>query len=57
MANYAVNDWNSGFLDSPNAVMAALETQYEAVDNTKTVRYVEVKSVGNKWIAFMIYDA
>ena len=57
MTNYAVNDWHSGFHSDIQDALAALETQLETITNTKTIRLIDVKAVGSKWIAVLVYDA
>lgn len=57
MANYAVTDFVTSE-DSITAVMAALEVQIDAIDNGKTLRYVDIIHLpNNKWIGVILYDA
>jgi hypothetical protein len=57
MANYAVTDYNTGKVGSISAALAALETKLETIDNSKTIRYIDVKSDGADWQGVLIYDA
>tara|TARA_Y100000310_G_C20127355_1_gene554241 strand:+ start:18 stop:191 length:174 start_codon:yes stop_codon:yes gene_type:complete len=57
MAAYAVTDFLTS-ADSVTAVMAALEVQIDTIDNTKTLRYVDIiPQPDNTWIGVIIYDA
>lgn len=57
MANYAVTDWVSTAGDL-TTTLAAIETKLETIDNSKTIRYLDVKALGgNQFVAIMIYDA
>ena len=58
MANYAVNDWTTG-PDPLATVLASVETKLETIDNTKTIRLLNVlhEGAGDSYVAFMIYDA
>ena len=47
MVNYAVEDFVTA-TGSLETVAAALETQLETIDNTKTIRLLEVQKVGNE---------
>jgi len=39
-----------------DAVLAALETKLETVDNGKTIRYVDIIERGNEFVGILIYD-
>lgn len=57
MTNYAVNDWVSDATALVDAV-AALETQLETIDSTKTIRLVGVNQLGSGLFqAFLVTDA
>lgn len=57
MAAYAVTDFSTS-ADSVTAVMAALEVQIDAIDNTKTLHYVDIlPTADRKFIGVIIYDA
>ena len=57
MANYAVTDWTST-AGSMEDVAAAIETKLETIDNSKTIRLLEVHQLGSALFqAIMIYDA
>ncbi len=57
MANYSVTKWVSSISDVA-AVMAEMETQVEAVDDSKTIRLIGVLPVGsNICQGYLIYDA
>ena len=56
MANYAVVDYltPTGTLVE---VIAAMETKIETIDNTKTLRLVDVKQLsGDNFVGVLIYD-
>ena len=54
MASYAVTNYSiKGEYD---AVLAALETQLETVDDGKTIRYVDIVPRGNEFVGILIYD-
>ena len=56
MANYAVVDYATptGTLVE---VIAAMETKIETIDNTKTLRLVDVKQLsGDNFVGVLIYD-
>jgi hypothetical protein len=57
MANYAVTDWTYG--PAPLAtVLAAMETYLETVDDTKTIRLMNVfHHGGDKYTAAIIHTA
>lgn len=60
MANFAVTDHvtDAGTLET---VMAALETYVETIDDSKTIRLIDVKRVGGgypgKWQGIVLHDA
>ena len=39
-----------------DAVLAALETKLETVDNGKTIRHVDIIERGNEFVGILIYD-
>ena len=39
-----------------DAVLAALETQLETVDNGKSIRYVDIVKRGNEFVGVLLYD-
>ena len=47
MANFAVDDFLTS-VASLTTVLAELETQLETIDNTKTIRLLDVKKIGNE---------
>ena len=58
MANYAVTDWSSAS-NSVEAVAALMETQLETIDDTKTIRYIDIIRLEDqqKFMGIIIYDA
>jgi len=57
MANYAVDDYEFG-PDSLANVLAAIEAKLETIDNTKTIRLLEVYHVyGDKFRGALIVDS
>ena len=55
MANFLVTRFVT--TGTPEAVAAALETQIETVDNTKTIRVFSVlPRGGNDFVGVLIYD-
>ena len=55
MANYALTKWSQvGDYDS---VLAAMETQLETVDNTKTIYLVSIVPRGNDYVGLLLYAA
>ena len=46
MANYAVNDFVTS-VGTLEAVAAAMETQIETIDNTKTIRLFDVQALAS----------
>jgi len=58
MPNYAVEDFTTS-LGTHAEVLAALETQLETVDDTKTIRLIGVNPTGrdrDQAVGFIIYD-
>ncbi|KKM60198.1 hypothetical protein LCGC14_1544290 [marine sediment metagenome] len=54
MAAYSVTTYsNKGAYD---AVLAALETELETVNDGKTIRYVDIIPRGNEFVGILIYD-
>ena len=57
MANYAVDDHTEDAATLA-AVLAKLETKLETIDNTKTIRLIEVTQVGaSVWSYALVVDA
>jgi len=57
MTNYSVTDWVS-VVGSLSTVADAVETKLETIDNSKTIRLLEIKSIANQTFqAIMVYDA
>jgi hypothetical protein len=56
MADYDVDDWTET-ADTLPACLALLETKLETIDNTKTIRLVDVVKNGNQWSYYLIVDA
>ena len=56
MANYAVNDFTEQAEDL-EACLALLETKLETIDNTKTIRLLEIHKVGNQYAYALVVDA
>tara|TARA_R100001594_G_C3832199_1_gene213557 strand:+ start:297 stop:470 length:174 start_codon:yes stop_codon:yes gene_type:complete len=57
MANYAVDDYTEDAADLA-AILAKLETKIETIDNTKTIRLIEVYQVGaSLWSYALVVDA
>ena len=54
MAAYALESWSE--TGSHDAVVAAMETQLETVDDTKTIRMAQVTKNGNEFAGFLLYD-
>jgi hypothetical protein len=56
MANYAVTDWVSSV--APLITVAAeIETYLETIDDTKTIRLINVVQVGSNVQAVIIHNA
>ena len=54
MTNYVVTTYSTkGDYD---AVLAALETKLELINNGKTIRYVDIVERGNEFVGVLIYD-
>jgi len=57
MAAYAVTDYVST-ADTVEQCAAALETKLETIDNSKTIRYIDILQLpDNTYQAILIYDA
>ena len=57
MANYEVDDHTEDAATLA-AVLAKLETKLETIDNTKTIRLIEVTQVGaSVWSYALVVDA
>ena len=57
MANYSVHNYSD---EAPAlaAILAKLETKLETIENTKTIRLIEVHQVGGaKWQYALVADA
>ena len=56
MANYAVADYTEDAADLA-AILTKLETKIETIDNTKTIRLMEVYQVGaSVWSYALVVD-
>ncbi len=54
MANYALTRFSvRGEYD---AVLSAMETQLETVNDGKTIRYVDIVKRGNEFVGVLLYD-
>ncbi len=56
MADYEVNDFTAT-ADSLAAVLALLEAKIEEYDDAKTIHYIDVFQVGQKWAYALILKA
>ena len=56
MANYAVNDFTEE-ADTLAACLALLETKLETIDDSKTIRLLEIHKIGNKFSYALVIDA
>lgn len=57
MANYSVHNYSDEAADLA-AILAKLETKLETIENTKTIRLIEVHQVGAaKWQYALVADA
>ena len=57
MANYSVHNYSDEAADLA-AILAKLETKLETIENTKTIRLIEVHQVGGaKWQYAIVADA
>ena len=56
MANYAVTDFRTS-VGNPSTVLAELETKLETIDDSKTIRYIDIIPSGNSFVGVLIYDA
>ena len=53
MTAYSLTNWSQkGDYDS---VLAAMETQLETVDNTKTIYLAQIESRGNEFVGLLLY--
>jgi len=55
MANYALTKWS--IIGDYDAVLAAMETQLETVDNTKNIHLSQIVKRGNDFVGVLLYDA
>jgi len=55
MTNYAVSDYV--VYGSAEVVAAALETKLETLDDSKTLRLIQIEKSGNEFVGILIYDA
>ena len=55
MTNYSVVNWTTH--GSIEEVAAAMETKIETIDDTKTIRLMQVAKSGNEFVGILIYDA
>ena len=56
MADYAVNDFTEE-ADSLAACLALVETRLEGIDDSKTIRLLEIHKIGNKFSYALVIDA
>ena len=56
MANYAVSDFTET-ADSLAGCLALVEAKLDSIDNSKTIRLLEIHKVGNKFAYALIIDA
>ena len=56
MANYAVNDHTES-ADDLAGCLALLETKLETIDDSKTIRLLEIHKVGNQFAYALVIDA
>ena len=56
MADYEVNDFTAT-ADSLAAVLALLEAKIEEYDDAKTIHYVDVFQIGQKWAYALVIKA
>ena len=56
MANYAVNDF-AETADDLEGCLALVEAKLESIDDSKTIRLLEIHKVGNKFKYALIIDA
>lgn len=54
MTAYLVTEYS--VVGDHDAVIAALATKIETVDDTKTIRHISVAPRGNEFAGFLIYD-
>lgn len=55
MTNYSLTTHTTA-VASLGVVAAAIETKLETVNNAKTIRYVDIKPIGNDFQGIIIYD-
>ena len=55
MANYALTKWSSS--GSAEAVLAAMETKLETVDDAKTIYLCNIVKKGNEFVGVLLYAA
>ena len=53
MTNYVLTTWSQ--VGDYDAVLAAMETQLETVDNGKTIYKVDLVKRGNEFVGILIY--
>jgi len=56
MANYDVSDFTET-ADSLTACLALVEAKLDTIDDSKTIRLLEIHKVGNKFAYALIIDA
>lgn len=56
MVNYAVTDFRTS-PGSASVVLSELETKLETIDDSKTIRYIDILPSGNSFVGVLIYDA
>tara|TARA_A100001201_G_scaffold76638_1_gene69100 strand:+ start:910 stop:1080 length:171 start_codon:yes stop_codon:yes gene_type:complete len=56
MADYAVNDFTETAEDL-EACLALVEAKLESIDDSKTIRLLEIHKVGNKFKYALVIDA
>lgn len=56
MANLALTKFSTSVGDY-DAVLAALETQLETVDETKTIHLCQILKRGNDFVGVLLYNA
>jgi hypothetical protein len=59
MAAYAVTDKTTSTYDSQEDVAVGLETLLQAIDSTKTIRYIDIIELPRQrqWQGVIIHDA
>ncbi len=56
MANYSVNDFTESAKDL-GACLALVEARLEGIDDSKTIRLLEIHKVGNEFQYALVIDA